>query len=221
MIKKIIIVGTCLIVAVLLTALIAILMEENKTNSILEDFSSVYQNKDYAKAVHIEGIQLVKQEISCGYAVIEMFSNWAGGSITEESLFAEYGSVVTSTGKSFEEEMNKRFSPMKTTMYSYLPTTEMLDKIYRSLESGVPVPFEWAAQLDGEWTLHYSLITGLDVANDKITVLNPYGYEEQLTLKEFVDRTGFRAYESMPIFFKLAFAFGFFERNTIFVVETP
>jgi len=52
-----------------------------------------------------------------------------------------------------------------------------------------------------------------------ITVLNPYGYEENLKLAEFFERTNFRAYNNMPLILRPAFAFGLFERNTIFVLE--
>jgi len=32
-------------------------------------------------------------------------------------------------------------------------------------------------------------------------------------------RTSFNAYENMPFYFKLGFAFGFFEKNTVFIVD--
>ena len=69
------------------------------------------------------------------------------------------------------------------------------------------------------WTLHYSLIIGMDIPNDQITVANPYGYIEQITLDEFLSRTRFDAYEDMPLFLKLAFAFGLFEENTVFIAQ--
>ena len=72
---------------------------------------------------------------------------------------------------------------------------------------------------DGEWTLHYSLVTGMDIPNDKITVANPYGYIEEISVGEFLQRTSFEAYEKMPLFLKFGFAFGFFEKNTVFTVR--
>ena len=140
--------------------------------------------------------------------------------LTEESLYNKYGKVVTSTGNSFCEEMNKQFPQYSTTMYKYLSNTELIDRVYNSLLNGIPVPFEWAAKNNNEWTLHYSLIVGMDIPNDKVIIANPYGYMEDLTLREFLDRTSFEAYENMPIFLKLGFAFGIFEKNTIFVVES-
>jgi len=217
--KKILLILGGLVLAVVITAITAIAVEERKAVYILDDYSIVYTDKKYMEPLYIDNVGLVKQDISCGYAVIEMFSNWTGGKITEESLYDEYGKVVTSTGKSFEKEMKKRFPEFKTTMYPYLSNTEMIDKIYDTLKNGVPVPFQWAAKYNDIWTLHYSLITGIDIPNDNITILNPYGYEENLTLKEFIDRTSFKAYEDMPIYLRLAFAFGIFERNTIFAVE--
>ena len=177
----------------------------------------------YPKAVEVQGIDVIKQDVSCGYAVIEMFSQWTssqgtGDFITEEMLQKEYGKVVTSTGKNFSKEMNKRFPHYNTTMYKDLSCEDFIIKAYDSLERGIPVPFEWAAKLNDEWTLHYSLLIGIDVPNDKITVLNPYGYKEEITMGEFFKRTSFEAFENMPFYFSFGFSFGIFEKNALFIV---
>ncbi len=190
-----------------------------RTNAILRDWSSLYGNEKYASPVSAEGVEVITQDVSCGYACIEMFSAWSGGNVNEESLYDTYGKVVTSTGKSFCEEMNRQFPGYRTTMHKYVPNPELIDLIYDTLAKGIPVPFEWAAKYGDDWTLHYSLITGLDVPGDRITVANPYGYTEELSLAEFLDRTSFEAYENMPFFFRMAFALGIFEKNAVFTVE--
>ena len=218
--KKVLIGLGILLVVLLIVIMIALLLNDNKTKKILDDYSNIYSNSKYSEAILIDNVKYIKQDVSCGYAVIEMFAKWSGNDkITEKSLYDKYGKVVTSTGKTFEKEMNKQFPKYKTTMYKYLKNTELIDKVYSSLKNGIPVPFEWAAKLDGTWTLHYSLIVGMDIPNDKVTILNPYGLEEKISIKEFLNRTSFKAYKNMPIFFKLAFAFGIFEKNTIFIVE--
>lgn len=189
-----------------------------RTSAISDDYSSVYGNEKYQTPVLIEGVNVIKQDISCGYAVIEMFSSWSGHSVTEKSLYDQYGKVVTSTGNSFCKEMNKQFPEYRTTICKYLKNTELIDAVYESLSDGIPVPFEWAALYGDEWTLHYSLIIGADITADKITVANPYGYFEEITVAELLDRTSFEAYENMPLFLKLGFAFGIFEKNTVFKV---
>jgi hypothetical protein len=60
---------------------------------------------------------------------------------------------------------------------------------------------------------------GADIPNDKITVANPYGYYEEITVEELLARTSFEAYEDMPLFMKMGFAIGLFEKNTIYSVK--
>ena len=217
--KKLFIIITTVFVAMSCVILIPLTALHIRTNAMLDDYTAVYGNEKYNASVSVDNVNVIKQDVSCGYAVIEMFSAWNGQCITEESLYEEYGKVVTSTGQAFCDEMNKQFPAYHTTMYKYLSNTELIDKVYESISRGIPVPFEWAAEYDGKWTLHYSLITGLNVPNDEIVVANPYGYIEELTLKDFLDRTSFEAYFDMPLYLKLAFAFGIFEKNTIFIVE--
>lgn len=218
-IKKVLIAILILILVLIIISVIAICTLKSKTNNILDDYSSIYTNEKFNKKYLIDNIDVFEQDVSCGYAVIELFSKWNNDQITEKSLYDMYGKVVTSTGKSFEEEMNKQFPKYKTTMYKYLKSSELIDKIYESLSKGIPVPFEWAAKYNDEWTLHYSLIIGIDIPNDLITIANPYGYIEEINIKEFINRTSFESYKNMPIYLKLGFAFGIFEKNTIFIVE--
>ena len=206
-----------LITCIIIFALVKLNIE---TGQILNDYAEIFHNPKYQEAVSIDNAKYIKQDISCGYAVIEMFAKWTGKeNITEQSLYDTYGKVVTSTGNSFEKEMNKQFPEYKTTMYRYVKNTELIDKVYASLSQGIPAPFEWAAKTEGEWTLHYSLVTAIDIPNNLIVIQNPYGYEERITIDEFLDRTSFKAYENMPLFMKLGFAFGIFEKNTIFIPE--
>ena len=193
-----------------------------RTNIILDDYSSVYKIEKYQTPILIDGVDVIQQNVSCGYAVLEMFSSWSHHSVTEKSLYDQYGKVVTSTGNAFSKEMNKQFPEYTTTICKYLKNTELIDAIYENLSDGIPVPFEWAALFGDEWTLHYSLIIGIDIPADRITVANPYGYYEELTIAELLNRTSFEAYEDMPIFLRLGFAFGIFEKNTIFrVIDNP
>ena len=204
--------------SLIVLALVALGILQIRTNRMMDDYSSVYENEKYQTPVMIDGVNVIKQDVSCGYAVLEMFSSWSGHSITEKSLYDRYGKVVTSTGNAFCREMNKQFPEYTTTICKYLKNTELIDAVYENLSNGIPVPFEWAALYGDDWTLHYSLIIGADIPADKITVANPYGYYEELTVAELLNRTSFEAYEKMPLFLRLGFAFGIFEENTIFRV---
>ena len=95
----------------------------------------------------------------------------------------------------------------------------MLKEIYGSLKKGNPVVIEWAAKYKEEWTLHFSVITAIDIKNDVVTIYNPYGYIENIKVDEFLNRTSFNAYQNMPIFLNFGFAYGAFGKNTIFYAE--
>ena len=204
--------------SLIVLAAVALGILQIRTNRMMDDYSSVYENEKYQTPIMIDGVNVIKQDVSCGYAVLEMFSSWSGHSITEKSLHDQYGKVVTSTGNAFCREMNKQFPEYTTTICKYLKNTELIDAVYENLSNGIPVPFEWAALYGDDWTLHYSLIIGADIPANKITVANPYGYYEELTVAELLNRTSFEAYENMPLFLRLGFAFGIFEKNTIFRV---
>ena len=204
--------------SLIVLAAVALGILQIRTNRMMDDYSSVYENEKYQTPIMIDSVNVIKQDVSCGYAVLEMFSSWSGHSITEKSLYDQYGKVVTSTGNAFCREMNLQFPEYTTTTCKYLKNTELIDAVYENLSAGIPVPFEWAALYGDDWTLHYSLIIGADIPADKITVANPYGYYEELTVAELLNRTSFEAYEKMPLFLRLGFAFGIFEKNTIFRV---
>lgn len=216
--KKIVTVILFFAGSLIVLAAVALGILQIRTNRMMDDYSSVYENEKYQTPVMIDGVNVIKQDVSCGYAVLEMFSSWSGHSITEKTLYDQYGKVVTSTGKAFCREMNKQFPEYTTTICKYLKNTELIDAVYENLSAGIPVPFEWAALYGDDWTLHYSLIIGADIPADKITVANPYGYYEELTVAELLNRTSFEAYEKMPLFLRLGFAFGIFEKNTVFRV---
>ncbi len=218
--KRILIGFGAALILVVCTVIFALIKMAIKTNVMVDDYSNIYRDSKYHNAVSVDNAKFIKQDVSCGYAVIEMFAKWlVNEEITEQSLYDTYGKVVTSTGNSFEKEMNKQFPEYKTTMYKNLKNTELIDKVYTSLSKNVPVPFEWAAKYEDEWTLHYSLVTAMDIPNDLVVAQNPYGYEERISVEEFLNRTSFKAYENMPLFLKLGFAFDVFERNTVFIVE--
>lgn len=191
---------------------------------INDDFTEFLHDEDYINAVSVEGLSVIEQDISSGYAVIEMLSTWLGMDITEESLFTLYDEkIVASSGKSFTEELTLQFPQLNFEMYKNIPNQELLIRIYKSLEDGYPVPFEFAAfyddGLEKKWTMHYGVVTKMDVPNDAITILNPYGYTETYPIETFLKATRFESYKDMPISLKLGFAFGKFEKNTIFIME--
>ena len=61
-----------------------------------------------------------------------------------------------------------------------------------------------------------TFLSGLDLANDNVTIYNSYGYIENVNIDEFINRTTFKAYKNIPLFLNFGFAFGAFHKNTVF-----
>ena len=191
-----------------------------KSASIKKDYHYLKDDATYSSKVEVTGVELVTQHISCGYATIEMMSSFYGKKVTEDELSNRNGGrISTQTSKGFLDELNKSVSDKSFIKHSYLNNDVLLKEVHASLEKGNPVALEWAALYENEWTLHFSLISGLDINNDQVTVYNPYGIIENISVDEFVSRTTFEAYTNMPLFLSFGFAYGAFEKNTIFFCE--
>ena len=188
-----------------------------RTAGIKNDYKYLLEDPKYKEAVEVTGVEHVTQEISCGYATIEMISAFYGNRVSEETLSERNnGAITTSSSSGFLEEINKTIEGKNFKKSSYLKNDELLKEIHESLSSNNPVAIEWAAKYENEWTLHFSLITALDLEGDNIVVYNPYGYIENLPIDQFIGRSTFEAYVDMPLFLNFGFAFGAFEKNTIF-----
>ena len=218
--KRILFIALALVLAVLVAAAAiagnALFQVSRRTKALRQELSPLMIT--CPESVSVSPVVPVTQQISCGYAVLEMVGTWAGVPVTEQGLYDAYGEVVTSTASGFLRELNRQLPGYEARMEAWLPDREYLQAIYDSLEAGYPVPIQWAALLEDCWTLHYSLVTAMDLPGNSITVLNPYGYEEILTPEELLERTRFDAYQDMPLWMRLAFGFDVFQKNTLFLM---
>ncbi|MBQ6730645.1 MAG: C39 family peptidase [Bacilli bacterium] len=217
--KKKIILGISIGVsaALVLAVLIPFMILGIRSASIKKNYAYLKDDPIYSEKQEVTGIELVKQEISCGYATIEMMSSFYGNKVTEKELSDKNnGAITTQTSDGFLKELRKTIPEQKFVKHSYLNNDVLLKEIVIALSDNRPVALEWAAKYEEEWTLHFSLISAIDIKNDNITIYNPYGYIESITINEFISRTTFEAYKNMPLFLNFGFAFGAFEKNTIF-----
>ncbi len=214
--KVTIIVVSALVGALVLTASIPLIVDAVKTNNLNADYSYLRNDAKYKDKVEVTGLELVSQHVSCGYASIEMISSFYGNKVSEDDLDARNSAVSTQTSKGFLDEINKSIPSHSFVKRSYLKHDVLLKEVHDAIKDNKPVALEWAAKYENEWTLHFSVVSAIDLANDKVTIYNPYGYIENIEVKEFVDRTSFKAYNNMPLFYNYAFAFGLFDKNTIF-----
>lgn len=218
--KLIIIIISAVITTLVLAIAIPFTILGIRTASLKSNYKYLKEDTHYSTKVEIDNIELVTQHISCGYATIEMMSTYYGNKVSEDDLNTKNkGAITTSSSNGFLKEINKSITSKTFIKRSYLKHDVLLKEIHDSLSSSGPIAIEWAAKDENSWTLHFSLISGLDLSNDNITIYNPYGYIENITIDEFIGRSSFNAYNKMPLFLSFGFAFGAFEKNTIFYAK--
>ena len=217
--KLVITISASILLTVSLVIGIPFIVLAAKTATLDADYSYLKNDDHYKSKVEVEGLELVKQHVSCGYATIEMLSSFYGNKVSEDDLDAKNKTITTSSSNGFLKEINKAIPSKKYSLHSYLKNDMLLKEIHISLTGNNPVAIEWAAKYEDEWTLHFSIISGLDIANDNVEVYNPYGYIENITIDELLERTSFKAYENMPLFLNFGFAFGAFDKNAIFFAK--
>ena len=188
-----------------------------RTANLRNEYSYLTEDPNYSLKAEVNGVDLVTQHVSCGYATIQMLSTYYGAPVTEDELDARNRSVSTASSSGFLKEVNRSIPSKSFVMHDYLKYDQMLKEIHSSLKNGNPVAIEWAAKdTSNVWTLHFSVVTAIDLTNNLVRVNNPYGYIENITVSDFLNRTSFEAYKSMPVFLGFGFAFGAFHKNTIF-----
>lgn len=188
-----------------------------RSASIKDDYASLKNDAHYSTKVEVSGIELVTQHISCGYASIEMLSSFYGAKVSEDELSQRNGGAIsTASTDGFFKEIGRSIPAKSFEKKTYLKHSEYLKEIHDSLARQNPVAIEWAAKYEGVWTLHFSVVSALHIAEDQVTVYNPYGYIENIGVDEFIDRVSFEAYKDIPLFLSFGFAYGAFDKNGLF-----
>jgi len=223
----------CILFAIGFVIMATMIIRQNTVDILINDnINTLMHNVKYKNPAIITGVPVIKQKINCGYACIEMLSEYLGGNglLTEEILFEKNGGKITaSTNNGMYSEIKKRLPDYNITQYKNLKNSEMIDKIYDSLLNRMPVIFSYAALDDTapdkagarKWTLHYGMVTEMNIPGNKIAVVNPYGYIETYNLNDFLRASRFENYENMEFYLKLGFAAGVFSKNTVYITEDP
>lgn len=214
-----IVIISTIVLALSLAVAIPFIILGIKTENIKSDYSYLKDDANYSSEVKVEGLELVEQHISCGYATIEMLSTFYGKRVSEDELDARNGAISTSSSSGFLKEIKKSIPSKTFVEHLYLKHDALLKEIHDSLKKKNPVAIEWAAKYENEWTLHFSIVSGLNISKDNVTIYNPYGYIENIKVDEFLDRASFKAYKNIPFFLSFGFAYGAFDKNTIFYAK--
>ena len=87
------------------------------------------KDEAYQDKVEVTGLNLKKQDISCGYATIEMMSEYYGDKVDEITFgIRNDGAIITQSSNGFLKEINKTITSKYFVKKSYLKNDELLKK---------------------------------------------------------------------------------------------
>ena len=159
--KKIILIASLSFIgAQLLAVLIPFSIYGIRSSAINNSYTYLFnENKITNKKIEVP---LVKQDISCGYAIIEMLSSYYGKTVTEKELYDKNnGAISTATTSGFVKEINQTLETTDYISKEYLKNDQLLIIINESLVKDKPVAIEWAAKFDNEWTLRLTNVMSI------------------------------------------------------------
>lgn len=189
-----------------------------------DDINGLYADDVMTVPVDVGDVSPVKLEISCGYAVTSLMSNFLStGEITEKELYEEDSNKIsTSSAAGLHDKLSKKLNGYTVQLHENVKSSEILRSMHEQLSQGIPVPFCLISNntLGGNGNeLHYSVVTAMDLNENLITVYNVYGYYERYSVDEFIDAMGFKSSTSIPPQITLGTVFGVFNRNTYYTIS--
>jgi len=188
-----------------------------------------FSNSDNQASLQLADFPIHTQEFanSCGPATISMLYSWLVNPISEAQLTEQSNRIPGQKGM-FPVEFAKALQQALTSQgftlqhLKNVPDDQMLQAIYAQLQAGLPVPIYFSTQ--NAWNLpnydtHYSVITGINPAERSLTIANAYGFEENISIDDFLLSTKYDNFENPPFEFLLGRFFGVIKRNNLYLLS--
>ena len=218
------VITTVLVAAIVCTLIVVAMTVVQSVTDVLTNDSAqaLTRRARFGSLARIRGFHTyaVEEETSAGYASVETLARFFG---LEELPEPERGREHW-TNREFQDELRRVFPDYYVTRRSNLSNTELVDVIFTSLEAGNPVIIFHAAESrnqdgdGGALEKRYSVVIGVDLPNDRITLGSPQGTFARYTLDEFIRSSRFDNYAT-SFFQRLLFAFRIYSKNTVFIVD--
>ena len=179
-----------------------------------DNTQTLMRKAKYNNPARLRGLNLQPGEFT-GYGSIELLAHYfkLGEPLPEKDK-------ERLNNRDFRAELQKVFPDYNIAQYSNLRNTELLDLMYDSLAAGNPaIIFHAAEQPDEEnFEMRYSVVIGVNLPNNQIILLDPYGVAERYTIEAFIKSARFGNYE-VTLYERLLFAFRIYSKNTVYIIS--
>jgi len=158
------------------------------------------------RVVLIDGFPVLAQPTpyTCGIttaAAVSSFFNQTNRSAVD--LIAEYD-VATNHGATVEQLrgwLSAELPSHTTTFFRNESNVRMIRRVHESLRKGKPVVVVFGSPspyAGGLYDFHFSSVCGMDLIRATVTISTAYGYSEEVTLVDFLNRMSFSEVQKYP-----------------------
>lgn len=180
--------------AVLLLAVAALVIFVNINTKPLEDVSPLVAALETLspKSVKVAGVKLYTHPdgYTCGVTTVSVVVSFCQSKdLPPQALIAKYS---LSGGMNF---------------------TKFVDVLSQGLLFGAANPYNKPYH-----DFHASVVTGIDLEQQRVDITNVYGYEEHISLVEFLNRMSYRGTKGYPLVQRTVIKLGLMAKNAVVIL---
>ncbi|HWI65096.1 MAG TPA: C39 family peptidase [Symbiobacteriaceae bacterium] len=177
------------------------------------------------KVVRVDGVKLQAQPdpYTCGITTISVMASFFGKQdVTPQALIAKHSLGGGMTTAQFGELLAQELPGYTVGYRGKGNDSVMIQELHAQLKQGIPVPVFFGAPNPHNqpyYDFHASIVTGLDLAAGQVEIANVYGYQEKLSLVDFLNRMAYRDTKNYPLVQRGVLKFGLMEKNVLYLVH--
>jgi hypothetical protein len=211
-----------LVVALFLTAVVLFSSIPGDVYTNTDEISETINNLQ-PRVLGLNNISVLAQPdaTSCGITTVAVASNYFNNTSYTINDYIKKYAIGSSSGGNMTDWLQHEM-PNKTVTYKDGVTAgELIRDIHVSLSNGNPVVIMFGAENpynEPYYDFHASVVYGLNLNNESIIIANSYGYSEEISLIDFLNKMSYTEISKYPLFQKISIRF-FQPKNAYFLVE--
>jgi hypothetical protein len=176
-----------------------------------------------SRIIELDNIFVLKQpnSTSCGITTIAIASNYFNNTNYSVNDYVEKYTTGSSSGGDMKDWLQREM-PERSILYKENVTAEeMIRDIHASLDNKNPVVIMFGAvniYNEPYYDFHASLVYGINLDDETITIANAYGYIEEISLVDFLNRMSYTETSKYPFMQKISIRF-FQSKNAYFLIS--
>jgi len=214
--------SVCMMIGLISCAITACVLDGVYTDT--DELSETIQTL-HPRVIELGNISIKTQPnaYTCGITTVTVVSNYFNGTDLEvDDLIRKYnasnGSSVNDMKKWLAGEL-----PERTVIHESNGTNEeMIVNIHVSLSNNNPVVIFFGSPNPYDkpnYDFHGSVVYGINLDNQTITIANSYGYREETTLVDFLNRMSYAEIDKYPLVQQFQIRRNRQDRNTYFLIK--